>query len=312
MVFHLGPLQVHTYGIGLALTFWFSLWYMRRRFDAVGIPSEWLNRAFLWVVGASIIGARAVHVVANLSYYRSDPAGILAVWHGGLSSFGGLLLGVPTGIWFKRRYLPELRTLAGLDIAAPVLMAAWAMGRLLGPQLMIDGGGHPTAGWYGLRYACTIGKFGCMANGVTVREIPVPLFQSAECLVIWAILRYIEERTGRKPTGVVLAAFAGLWGIVRFTDEFFWLARPRLWDAVEVTAIVLAVAGWGTMAWLLLHRRDDARQAGGAGDPDGTVRPEAGQTADAGGAGDPDGTVRPEAGQPALTPLNAGGPDTTT
>lgn len=244
VVFHLGPLQVHTYGVGLAITFWFALWYMRRRLDTLGIPSEWLNRAFLWIVAASILGARVVHVAANISYYLQAPTQILEVWHGGLSSFGGLLFGVPVGMWFKRKYLPELTVVAALDIAAPVLMAAWALGRLLGPQLMVNGGGHPTHAWYGLQYAGQLGD-----------RIPVPLFQSAESFVIFLILRWIEERTQRQPAGVLLAAFAGLWGIVRFTDEFFWLATPRLWDAVEVTGLVLAAVGWGTMAWLLIRRR---------------------------------------------------------
>lgn len=256
MDFHLGPLDIHTYGIGLALTFWFALWYMRRRFQAVGYPADWLNRAFLWVIAAAIIGARAVHVVANLSFYRSNPGQILAVWHGGLSSFGGLLLGVPTAIWFQRRYCSEVSTWAALDVAAPVLMASWALGRLLGPQLMVAGGGHPTTAWYGLSYAGEVGK-----------RIPVPLFQSAECFVIFLILRWIEERTGRRPTGIMLAAFAGLWGIVRFTDEFFWLAVPRLWDAVEVTAIVLAVAGWATMAWMLRRRRSGLVEGAPPGGP---------------------------------------------
>ena len=244
MDFHLGPFHIHTYGIGLALTFWFALWYMRRRFRAVGYPWEWLNRAFLWVIAAAIVGARAVHVIANFSFYEHNLSQILAVWHGGLSSFGGLLLGVPTGIWFQRRYAPGITTWAALDVAAPVLMASWALGRLLGPQLMIDGGGHPTDAWYGLSYAGQVGE-----------RIPVPLFQSIECFFIFLILRWIEERTRRQPPGIMLAAFAGLWGIVRFTDEFFWLAVPRLWDAVEVTAIILAVAGWATLAWMLLRRR---------------------------------------------------------
>jgi phosphatidylglycerol:prolipoprotein diacylglycerol transferase len=244
VVFHLGPLQIHTYGIGLALTFWFALWYMRRRFQAAGLPWEWLNRAFLWVVGAAIVGARLVHVVANLSYYRSNPGDILAVWHGGLSSFGGLLLGVPTAIWFQRRFCPQITTMASLDLAAPVLIASWALGRLLGPQVMVNGGGHPTTAWYGLSYAGQVGK-----------RIPVPLFQSIECWVIWLLLLLIEARTRRKPTGVILAAFAGLWGMARFSDEFFWLATPRLWDAVEGTGLALAAGGWAAVAWLLLRRR---------------------------------------------------------
>jgi len=144
-------------------------------------------------------------------------------------------------------------------VAAPVLMASWAVGRLLGPQLMIDGGGHTTTAFYGMKYACTFpppaGRT-CIA-GVSGPEIPVPLFQAAECLVIFLILRWIEERTRRQPPGVMLAAFAGLWGIVRFTDEFFWLATPRLWDAVEVTALLMAAGGWATMAWMRVCARRD-------------------------------------------------------
>lgn len=265
VVFHLGPLQVHTYGIGLALTFWFALWYMRRRFDANGLPSEWLNRAFLWVVGAAIVGARVVHVIANISYYWHDPIGVFAVWHGGLSSFGGLLGGIPVALWFKHRYLPRLRVLEALDIAAPVLMASWALGRLLGPQLMIDGGGHPTKAWFGMRYACTLGKVGCLPSGISVREIPVPIFQSIECFAIFLVLRYLENVTRRQPPGVVLAGLAALWGMARFNDEFLWLATPRLWDAVEVTGLVLAAAGWATLGWMLL-RRGRRRAAGLAED----------------------------------------------
>ena len=53
----------------------------------------------------SIVGARAVSVIANLrgqQGYIANPGDIFAIWHGGLSSYGGLLGGVPTG--------PDLRT----------------------------------------------------------------------------------------------------------------------------------------------------------------------------------------------------------
>lgn len=252
VVFHIGPLQVHTYGVGLAVTFWFALEYMRRRLKARQLPDEWLSGAFLWVIGAAIVGARLVHVVANLSFYTSEPSQIPLIWHGGLSSFGGLLFGVPTGIWFQRRYCPQLGTWRALDIAAPVLMASWAVGRLLGPQLMIRGGGRPTTAWYGLSYAGQVGH-----------RIPVPLFQAAECTVIWAALVLLDRRTDdpdRTP-GVVLAGMAALWGLARFGDEYLWLAVPRLWDAVEVTGLILAAGGSAGLALLL--RRGARRRSGG-------------------------------------------------
>lgn len=239
VVFHLGPLQIHTYGIGLALTFWFAYWYYERRLRNNGYPTRWLAGAFAWIIVAAVVGARTVHVAAHASYYADNPGQVLAIWHGGLSSFGGLLFAVPTGIFLARRRCPELPIGRALDLVAPVLMASWALGRLLGPQLMVAGGGRPTTAWYGLEYAGQVGK-----------RIPVPLFQAAECLVIFGILLLIERQFREGPTGMVVAAAAGLWGVDRFFDEYLYLAVPRLWDAVEVTAIVLALCGFGAMAVL--------------------------------------------------------------
>ena len=110
-----------------------------------------------------------MHVLTNLSDYTHDPTGIFAIWHGGLSSFGGIIAAVPTGIILVRRRCPELPLGRALDLAVPVLLACWAMGRLLGPQLMYAGGGHPTHQWFGMYYA-----------GQAGRRLPVPIFQALE------------------------------------------------------------------------------------------------------------------------------------
>ena len=231
--FHLGPITIHTYGIGLAITFAFAIWYMARRFHQAGYPSEWLYGDGMKIVGIALVGSRVVHVLANVAFYSANPIEIPLVWHGGLSSFGGLLFGIPAGIHYMRRNCPGMGTLRALDIAAPVLMAGWAIGRLLGPQLMIAGGGHPTSAWYGLAYA-----------GQSGMRIPVPIFQALEDAAIWAILLWTERRTPHAPDGFLVCIAAGMWGLTRFTDEYFWLAVPPVWDAVEVMAIVLSLAGW--------------------------------------------------------------------
>jgi phosphatidylglycerol:prolipoprotein diacylglycerol transferase len=131
VVFHIGPLQVHTYGIGLAITFWFGFTYFERRLRRHGYPTEWFTSVFLWIIASAVVGARALHVLSNLNYYDHNPAQVFAIWHGGLSSFGGLIFAVPTGIILTRRRCPELPIGRALDIVAPVLLASWAMGRLL-------------------------------------------------------------------------------------------------------------------------------------------------------------------------------------
>jgi phosphatidylglycerol:prolipoprotein diacylglycerol transferase len=251
VVFHIGPLQLHTYGLGLAITFWFAYRYLDRRLRAHGYPSQWLGTVTVWVIVAAIVGARIVHVAAHLSVYVAHPVQVLEVWQGGLSSFGGLALGMPVGFYLAHKRLPEVRLAVLADLVAPVLLAAWTVGRLLGPQLMVRGGGHPTHQWFGLYYAGEVGK-----------RLPVPVFQAAitmvVLLVVWRVERAAAAAGG--PVGVVASVALGLWGAGRFTEEHLWLATGGSGHggalAVEITGIALAAVGLGTAAWLVArHRR---------------------------------------------------------
>ncbi|HLI15536.1 MAG TPA: prolipoprotein diacylglyceryl transferase family protein [Acidimicrobiales bacterium] len=244
VVFHLGPLQVHTYGIGLALTFWFGYRYFARRLRAHGYPDAWLGATFVWIVAAAIVGARVVHVLANLGYYEHQPAQVLAIWNGGLSSFGGLALAVPVGLVSARRRCPQLRAAVAADLVAPVLIAAWALGRLLGPQLMVAGGGKPTSAWFGMYYAGEVG-----------RRLPVPIFQALECTAVYLVALFLERRLATRPVGLVTAATVGLWGLSRFFDEFLWLPYDNGTDAVEIGSLVLFAAGAVVAGWLVWRAR---------------------------------------------------------
>jgi len=252
VAFHIGPLEVHTYGIGLAIAFWFAYAYFGRRLRARGYASDWVGGMFLWVIVAAVVGARALHILSNLSYYEANPGDVFAIWHGGLSSFGGILFAVPTGIWQTHRRCPDLSMTEALDIVAPALMAAWAVGRLLGPQLMEAGGGHPTHQWFGMYYA-----------GQSGRRLPVPIFQAIEDSGIYAVLVALERRLRRwpdgsprtgYPPGAVLAVGMLLWGIERFLDEHLWLGEEGHLGSllVQIAGIALAVGG---LALLVVVRR---------------------------------------------------------
>jgi prolipoprotein diacylglyceryltransferase len=200
VAFHIWFIEVHTYGIGLAITFWFALRYFERRVRNAGYPWEWITGMFLWVIVAAIVGARIMSVVPNWSQYSSDPLQVFAIWQGGLSSFGGLILAVPVGIISARRRCPSIPTIRLLDLVAPVLMAAWGIGRLLGPQLMVNGGGHATHQWFGMYYAGEVGK-----------RLPVPIFQAAMDLSIFGILLLIERwLRGQAPATSPRPATAGV------------------------------------------------------------------------------------------------------
>jgi phosphatidylglycerol:prolipoprotein diacylglycerol transferase len=255
VAFHIGPLEIHTYGIGLAITFWFAYRYLERRLRRHGYPTEWLVGLFLWVIVTAVVGARTLHVLTNLGYYSHNPGDILAIWHGGLSSWGGLLFAVPTGVLIARRRCPELPAARALDLVAPVLAAAWARGRRLGPQLRVAGGGHPTTQWFGMYYATQVGK-----------RLPVPIFQATEDFTIFLVLVFLERRLDRwpdgtprtaYPCGAVLGSAMVLWGIERTTDQYLWLSYPGHLgsELVQLAGVALAVAGLVVLARAWRHWR---------------------------------------------------------
>jgi phosphatidylglycerol:prolipoprotein diacylglycerol transferase len=206
------------------------------------------------------VGARAIHVLANFSYYESDPGQVFAIWNGGLSSYGGLLGGIPTGLILAKKRCPSLPSIKAMDLVCPVLMAAWGVGRLLGPQLMVSGGGNATKAWYGMYYAGEVGK-----------RVPVPIFQSIESFVIFGILIYLERRFSKRPNGFILAATMALWGLERFVEENLWLKDTSHIGqyGVQATGLVLFAAGVITMVVLLrrFRRHEEEHPNSEGGDP---------------------------------------------
>ena len=262
VVFHIGPLQVHTYGIGLALTFWFGFVYFERRLRKNGYPTDWFVPVFLWIILAAVVGARAMHVLSNLSYYTQNPGDVFAIWHGGLSSFGGLLLAVPVGIILTRRRCPELPLGRG---ARP--------GRSRPPGLLGPGPtARPPAHGGGRR----------PPDPPVVRDVlrrpggsrlPVPIFQALEDFTVYLILIAIERRLDRwpngrpgtgYPSGIVIGTAMVLWGIERSLDEHLWLGEDgRLGsDLVQLAGVLLVIGGAIVLLrtrarwkqWLLTHQ----------------------------------------------------------
>ncbi len=245
--FHLGPFTFHTYGFGLAIAFYVAYRYAEYRFAKRGLSVEKFGWFTLTVIVLGLLGARIAHVATNWAYYQSHPADLVAVWQGGLSSFGGLALAVPVGYLLARRWWPDTPLLAFTDALIPALLLGWSLGRFLGPQFMVGGGGHLTHQWFGLRYAGQVGK-----------RIPVPLVQGLEDGALWLALIYIERRRqGRLPRGLVTGVGLVVWGIVRSTDEKLFLGQESASGSigVQIAGIVLALIGVMVLVGVARQRR---------------------------------------------------------
>ena len=188
VVFHVGPLTFHTYGLGLALTALFALWWADRRLTHHEIAAPHFSRDVAVLFLVALFGARIAHVTTNWSSYAHQPAEMVAVWHGGLSSYGGLAFAIPLSLWRAPSWWPGASRRRVADVLSPVVVGSWGVGRLLGPQLMVAGGGHVTTAWWGMHYAGQVGS-----------RVPVPLIQGIEDLLLaWILVRLPRRgRSGR-------------------------------------------------------------------------------------------------------------------
>jgi phosphatidylglycerol:prolipoprotein diacylglycerol transferase len=231
---HLGPFVFHLYGLGLGIAAYVAYLYAERRLRRAGIDDTLFGRYCVALLVAGLLGARSANIATNWSYYSGHPARWIAVWQGGLASFGGIALALPVGIFLQRRWWPNTRLAAFSDALVPALVAGWALGRVLGPQFMVNGGGHVTTSWFGMHYAGQVGK-----------RVPVPLIQGAEDALLWLLLLRLEAKWITRTTGALSAVAMIIWGLVRAFDERWLLGEQSHSGSigVQVAGLALALAG---------------------------------------------------------------------
>lgn len=85
-----GFVTVRWYGLMFAIGFLVGYEIVARMFKHEGAPERWLGILLIYVVIATIVGARLGHVFFyEWDVYRADPIKILYIWEGGLASHGG-------------------------------------------------------------------------------------------------------------------------------------------------------------------------------------------------------------------------------
>lgn len=253
---HLGPFVFHLYGLGLGIAAYVAYLYAERRLRRAEIDTAPFGRFTLALIVSGLVGARVANVATNWAYYSGHPARWIAVWQGGLASFGGIALALPVGLVLQRRWWPSTRVAAFTDAVVPALVAGWALGRVLGPQFMVNGGGHVTTSWFGMHYSGQIGK-----------RVPVPLIQGGEDAALWLILLRLDAAWRSRPVGAISAVAMIVWGLVRAYDERWLLGEQSHSGSVgvQLAGLALTVAGV-VVLWRAQRRRAREKVPGEAGD----------------------------------------------
>ncbi len=236
---------------------WYGVAYMLGFFSAFLIWNRWARKGLLplnaddllalltyAIVGVMVGGRLGYCLLYNLDEVRQNPLEILAVWHGGMASHGGIA-GLICAIWVFAR-VRELNPWTILDAAAAVGPLGIAFGRIAN---FINGelwGRPSTVPW------AVIFPDAPLVNGVEVPRHPSQLYAAGiEGIVLLFVAQWMFHRQSRP--GMTTAVVCIAYGVGRFIDEFWrepdvgqpvfwgWMSKGQL---LTIPMILCGVALW--------------------------------------------------------------------
>jgi len=245
-----GPLTIHTYGVLVAAGFLLGLALAVKQAKKEGIPQERIIDIGFYVLVAAIIGSRLLFVAVNAGHYLKHPLDIFKIWEGGLVFYGGLILAIPSALWYIRKH--NLDAWRITDIFAPSLAIGHAVGRI---------GCFAAGCCYGrlseLPWAVTFHDPECLATtGIPLH--PTQLYESAGELLNFLIL--ITLRRYQSFKGQLFWTYILLYSLLRFVVEFFRgdEARGYLFGGISVSqgiSVIMGVVAISVIAGRLLNKK---------------------------------------------------------
>lgn len=126
-VIEIGPLDLHAYGLMLALGVLAAAAVTQRRWARWGHDPKEIAEIAVPVVVAGVVGARVYHLFTGYDWDDDGAAGALRIWEGGLSIWGAVGGGLLALAVLARARRLDLLSL--MDAIAPGLALAQAIGR---------------------------------------------------------------------------------------------------------------------------------------------------------------------------------------
>ena len=245
VIFSLGPVSLHWYGLMYLVGFVFAMWLATRRANRPGsgwTKNEVENLLYAGFLGVFLGGRIGYVLFYNLPVFLADPLYLFRVWDGGMSFHGGLVGVLLMGWWWSRRNKKKFMDV--VDFVAPLVPPGLFFGRI-GNFINGELWGGVTDGPLGMVFP----------TGGPLPRHPSQLYEAGlEGLVMFVVLWVYSSRI--RPTGRVSGLFAVLYGVFRFAVEFVRQPDPQLgylafgWLTMgQLLCVPLLIAG----LWLLFR-----------------------------------------------------------
>jgi prolipoprotein diacylglyceryl transferase len=128
--FSVGPFFFHAYGIAYVFAVIAAIVVSRWGWKRMGGDPDLCYEVAMWGFPAGLIGGRIYFLITTPSQIPDHWWGPFAIWKGGLGIWGGIAAGAAAGLYIanKRLSRPQLRLF--MDVVAPGLLCAQAIGRI--------------------------------------------------------------------------------------------------------------------------------------------------------------------------------------
>lgn len=205
----IGPFNIYSYGLMLVIALGVASFLAARRAARDGVAAETVFNFSFIVFISGTLGARLFYVFENTWYYFRHPLEIFMLQKGGLSWYGGFILGSIAALAYLKKIKAD--TPAFLDLIIPFVALGQSLGRI---GCLLNG--------------CCYGKpsiFGLYLPSMNAVLIPTQLYSSLALLVIFITLRLRQDSRHKK--GEIFFMYLLLYSIKRFFIEF-WRADNEI------------------------------------------------------------------------------------
>lgn len=210
-----GFFTIGTYGFALVLAFLSGIWLAVHRARREGVPPGQILDLSVWLLVASIVGAKLLLLVVDWRLYADRPELLPGLIRLGGVYYGGLILAVITGLWYVRR--KGLSTWKVADILAPSIALGQAIGRI---------GCFMAGCCYGRScdqpWAVTFTDPAAHENVGVPLHVPLhptQLYSSLNALLIFGLLMLLARY--KRFDGQVFLTYIGVYSVTRALIEFF-------------------------------------------------------------------------------------------
>jgi phosphatidylglycerol:prolipoprotein diacylglycerol transferase len=237
-----GPVTIHTYGFFVALGFLLGLLLAVKQAKKEGLPHNKIIDLGFYILLAAILGSRLFFIILNAVHYMKNPLDIFKIWEGGLVFYGGVLLAVPTVIWYVKK------NALGIWKTADIFTPSIAIGHTLGRLGCFSAGCCYGKSAESLPWGVVFTDPNCLAP-TNILLHPTQLYESGGEFINFLILLLLRKY--KSFNGQLFMTYLLLYAILRFTVEFFrgdvergFIAESlSVAQGISILMFLIAIAG---------------------------------------------------------------------